>query len=29
LQELHAVVAALQDLGERTRDVFMLFRLEQ
>jgi RNA polymerase sigma factor (sigma-70 family) len=29
MQELHAVVAALQDLGERTRDVFMLFRLEQ
>ena len=28
-QELHAVVAALQELGERTRDVFMLFRLEQ
>jgi RNA polymerase sigma factor (sigma-70 family) len=28
-QELHAVVAALRDLGERTRDVFMLCRLEQ
>lgn len=28
-QELHAVVAALQELGERTRDVFLLFRLEQ
>lgn len=28
-QELHAVAAALQQLGERTRDVFMLFRLEQ
>ena len=27
-QELHAVVAALQELGERTRDVFMLYRLE-
>ncbi|HSZ08453.1 MAG TPA: RNA polymerase sigma factor [Steroidobacteraceae bacterium] len=27
-QELHAVVAALQELNERTRDVFMLFRLE-
>jgi RNA polymerase sigma factor (sigma-70 family) len=27
-QELHAVAAALQQLGERTRDVFMLFRLE-
>lgn len=28
-QELHGVIAALQELGERTRDVFMLFRLEQ
>lgn len=28
-QELHAVVAALRDLGERTRDVFMLFRIDQ
>jgi RNA polymerase sigma factor (sigma-70 family) len=28
-QELHAVIAALEELGERTRDVFMLFRLEQ
>jgi RNA polymerase sigma factor (sigma-70 family) len=28
-QELHAVVAALRDLSERTRDVFMLYRLEQ
>jgi RNA polymerase sigma factor (sigma-70 family) len=28
-QDLHAVVAALQELGERTRDVFLLFRLEQ
>jgi RNA polymerase sigma factor (sigma-70 family) len=28
-QELHAVVAALQELSERTRDVFMLFRLER
>jgi RNA polymerase sigma factor (sigma-70 family) len=28
-QELQAVVAALQELNERTRDVFMLFRLEQ
>ncbi len=28
-QELHAVIAALQELGERTRDVFMLSRLEQ
>jgi RNA polymerase sigma factor (sigma-70 family) len=28
-QELHAVVEALQTLGERTRDVFLLFRLEQ
>jgi RNA polymerase sigma factor (sigma-70 family) len=28
-QELYAVVAALQELGERTRDVFILFRLEQ
>jgi RNA polymerase sigma factor (sigma-70 family) len=27
-QELHAVVAALQELNERTRDVFMLDRLE-
>jgi RNA polymerase sigma-70 factor (ECF subfamily) len=27
-QELHVVVAALQELGERTRDVFMLDRLE-
>jgi RNA polymerase sigma factor (sigma-70 family) len=27
-QELHAVVAALQELSERTRDVFMLDRLE-
>jgi RNA polymerase sigma factor (sigma-70 family) len=27
-QELHGVVAALQELEERTRDVFMLFRLE-
>jgi RNA polymerase sigma factor (sigma-70 family) len=27
-QELHAVVAALQELHERTRDVFMLDRLE-
>ena len=27
-QELHGVVAALQELGERTRDVFMLDRLE-
>jgi RNA polymerase sigma factor (sigma-70 family) len=28
-QELQNVVAALQELNERTRDVFMLFRLEQ
>jgi RNA polymerase sigma-70 factor (ECF subfamily) len=28
-QELYAVVAALQELSERTRDVFLLFRLEQ
>jgi RNA polymerase sigma factor (sigma-70 family) len=28
-QELHAVIAALQELNERTRDVFMLFRVEQ
>jgi RNA polymerase sigma-70 factor (ECF subfamily) len=28
-QELHAVVTALQELSERTRDVFLLFRLEQ
>ena len=28
-QELHAVVAALKELSERTRDVFLLFRLEQ
>jgi RNA polymerase sigma factor (sigma-70 family) len=28
-QELHAVVAALELLSERTRDVFLLFRLEQ
>jgi RNA polymerase sigma factor (sigma-70 family) len=27
-QELHEVVAALQELSERTRDVFMLDRLE-
>jgi RNA polymerase sigma factor (sigma-70 family) len=27
-QELYAVIAALQELSERTRDVFMLFRLE-
>jgi RNA polymerase sigma-70 factor (ECF subfamily) len=27
-QELHVVVAALQELSERTRDVFMLDRLE-
>jgi RNA polymerase sigma factor (sigma-70 family) len=27
-QELHTVVTALQELGERTRDVFLLFRLE-
>jgi RNA polymerase sigma-70 factor (ECF subfamily) len=27
-QELHLVVAALMELGERTRDVFMLVRLE-
>lgn len=28
VQELNAVIGALQELGERTRDVFMLFRLE-
>jgi RNA polymerase sigma factor (sigma-70 family) len=28
-QEMHAVFEALQELSERTRDVFMLFRLEQ
>jgi RNA polymerase sigma-70 factor (ECF subfamily) len=28
-QELHAVVEALASLSERTRDVFLLFRLEQ
>jgi RNA polymerase sigma factor (sigma-70 family) len=28
-QELHAVVAALQELNERTRDVFVLDRLER
>jgi RNA polymerase sigma factor (sigma-70 family) len=28
-QELHAVVEALSSLSERTRDVFLLFRLEQ
>ena len=28
-QELHTVVAALQELNERTRDVFLLFRLER
>jgi len=27
-QELHVVVAALHELSERTRDVFMLYRLE-
>jgi RNA polymerase sigma factor (sigma-70 family) len=27
-QELHTVVTALQELGERTRDMFLLFRLE-
>jgi len=27
-RSLHVVVAALQELGERTRDVFMLDRLE-
>jgi RNA polymerase sigma factor (sigma-70 family) len=29
LQELETVVAALASLNERTRDIFMLFRLEQ
>jgi len=28
-QELQSVIAALHELNERTRDVFMLFRLEQ
>jgi RNA polymerase sigma factor (sigma-70 family) len=27
-QELHVVVAALRELSQRTRDVFMLYRLE-
>ena len=28
-QELHNVIAALEELGERTRDIFVLCRLEQ
>jgi RNA polymerase sigma factor (sigma-70 family) len=28
-QELHAVIVALESISERTRDVFLLFRLEQ
>jgi len=28
-EELHQIIAALQELNERTRDVFVLFRLER